>query len=79
VDHGIRWSNSGPIAGMRCTQIHEGAEPAQHTWDDNYLCVPTSSPLQLAWSSAGPIAGRQCTQIYEDADPHTWNDNYLCH
>ncbi|MFP2908285.1 S8 family peptidase, partial [Pyxidicoccus sp. 3LFB2] len=79
VDHGIQWSNSGPIGGMRCTQIHEGSEPAEHTWHDNFLCVPTSSPLQLEWSSSGPLPGRQCLQVFEDADPHTWNDNYLCY
>ncbi len=79
VDHGFKWSSIGPISGMRCTQIYEAIEPAEHTWTDNYLCVPTWSTLHLTWSSAGPIAGKTCTQWYESSDPHTWMDNYLCY
>ena len=30
------WSSAGPIAGKKCTQILEGADP--HTWSDNYFC-----------------------------------------
>lgn len=77
-DLGLRWSRGGAIVGMRCTQIHEAAEPASHGWGDNYLCVPTSSSYQLSWSNAGPIPGRECVPFYEPADPHTWSDNYLC-
>jgi hypothetical protein len=62
---------------MRCTQIIESADP--DTWNDNYLCVPPSSPLIFSWSSAGPIAGKSCVQITESADPHSWMDNYLCY
>jgi peptidoglycan hydrolase-like protein with peptidoglycan-binding domain len=79
VDYGFRWSSAGAIGGMRCTQITEGSEPPEHTWNDNFLCVPTNSPLNLAWSSAGPIAGRTCTMWHEAADPHTWMDNFLCY
>ncbi|RKH63265.1 S8 family peptidase [Corallococcus llansteffanensis] len=79
VNYGIQWSSAGPIGGMRCTQVAEGSEPAAHTWDDNFLCVPTNSPLQFSWSQAGPIAGKLCTRVFEDADPHAWNDNYLCY
>jgi Dual-action HEIGH metallo-peptidase len=79
VNFGIKWSNKGPIGGMRCTQIFEQAEPTAHAWFDNYLCVPNSSPLQLAWSQAGPIAGKGCVQVHEAADPHAWADNYLCY
>jgi 1-phosphatidylinositol phosphodiesterase len=78
VNHGFQYSYAGPIAGMRCVLLDE---PASHAWgwNDNYLCVPPSSPLQLQWSSAGPISGKQCVRIHEDADPGTWNDNYLCY
>lgn len=78
-DFGIRWNSAGPLAGMRCTQIFEQAEPPEHTWLDNYLCVPENSPLQFAWSQAGPIGGKTCVQWFEAADPHTWGDNYLCY
>ncbi|WP_224367833.1 Vps62-related protein [Hyalangium versicolor] len=72
----FRWSPSGPIAGMTCTQITEGADP--YTWNDNYFCNDLG--ITFSWSSSGPIAGKKtCIQVNEPADPHTWNDNYLCH
>jgi len=76
-DWGIQWKSAGPIAGMRCTQIVEAADP--FTWKDNYLCVPSDSPITFTWSSAGPhCGGNGIVQILEPSDPHTWKDNYLC-
>ena len=31
-DYGFRWSNAGPIDGMDCTGVHEGAEPLASVW-----------------------------------------------
>jgi len=73
---GIRWSNAGPIRGMRCIKINEPSEP--HSWDDNYLCVPYSSSLRFSWSCDGQLRGKTCLKWYEDADPHGWHDNFLC-
>lgn len=72
------WSSSGPIAGMHCTQLIEGAAPPEFTWRDNFLC--TDRDIGLRWSPSGPIAGMRCTQIIEGAEPpqFTWRDNYLC-
>ena len=78
-DYEIRWSSAGPLAGMRCTQITEPAEPAEHGWDDNYLCVPDSSPLELQWSTAGRIAKQRCVLIGELRDHDGWKNNYLCY
>jgi len=78
LDPGFKWSSDGTIAGMRCTQISEGSEPLSNGWNNNYLCVPTTSPFHFSWSSAGKIAGSQCLQWLEAADPNTWKDNYLC-
>jgi hypothetical protein len=72
----IRWSSSGPIPAMRCTQILEAADP--HTWADNFLCVEPDAPFIFSWSSHNPIRGAECLQILEPSDPATWNDNYLC-
>jgi hypothetical protein len=77
INHGLVWSNDGPIDGMRCTLINEPSDP--DTWSDNYLCVPSASQLTLSWSFLGPIYGKECIQIVEPADPHTWSDNYLCY
>ena len=74
----MRWSFSGPIPGMRCTQVNEPSEPPQHTWRDNFLCVPPQSPLDFSFSPAGPIPGRHCLRMNEPSDPHTWADNFLC-
>ena len=78
-DFGIRWSSAGAIAGMRCTQITEPAEPAAHGWDDNYLCVPDSSPLELHWSTTGPIEKKRCIPIQELRDRDGWKNNSLCY
>ena len=77
----MRWSYAGPIAGMRCTQIREPSEPFWHTWNDNYLCLPSDSPYQLSWHYAGisNVRGSSCVRWLERADPHTWHDNYLCY
>jgi hypothetical protein len=75
---GMKWSSNGPVPGMRCTRILETAEPAAHSWRNNYLCVPESSPVHFRWSMGGPLRGMDCVQWFEPADPHTWRDNYLC-
>lgn len=72
----MKWSFAGPKNGMKCIQVKEPAGP--NIWHDNYLCLPSDSPLNLKWSFAGPISGKACIQWSEPADPNTWNDNYLC-
>jgi hypothetical protein len=72
----FKWSHSGPISGMKCTQILEGSD--SDSWNDNYLCIPKESTLELQWSYSGPVSDMKCTQIIEGSDPDTWNDNYLC-
>ena len=61
---------------MKCTQITEVAD--DDGWDNNYLCVPQNSPLNLKWSSNGTIPGASCINIHEGADRNDWWDNYLC-
>jgi len=73
---GIKWSSSGKISGMRCTQITEPAEG--RSWTDNYLCVPHSSPLQFSWTSSGITRGKACIKWRERADGDGWDDNFLC-
>jgi hypothetical protein len=50
---GLVWSCGGgecnpALGGLRCTNINETSDI--HTWHDNKLCVPNSSPVQLAWT-----------------------------
>ncbi|MCE9666725.1 hypothetical protein LY474_02765 [Myxococcus stipitatus] len=78
-DIGLRWSAAGPIAGLRCMRVFEGAEPASTGWEDNHLCVPPESPAFLSWSQNGSQSGLTCTRFHEPRDPHTWDDNFLCH
>jgi hypothetical protein len=73
-DFHFRFSSSGPIAGMYCTQIVEWGDP--NGWNDNYLCSERN--LGMKWSYSGPIAGMTCVNVNEPSDPHYWNDNYLC-
>lgn len=57
---GFQWTEGGGttgIPGMKCTQVNEPAEPPSHTWNDNFLCVPAGSPVQLGWTwqaASGP-------------------------
>jgi hypothetical protein len=78
-DFGFKWSSAGPIAGMRCLQITAPEEPAEHGWDNNYLCVPESSPLELRWSTQGNLMEMPCLDFEELADPHGWDNNSLCY
>ncbi|MGV3622932.1 MAG: M15 family metallopeptidase [Archangium sp.] len=78
-DFGMRWSYAGPIDGMTCTNVHEGAESQAAMWADNFLCVPQGSPLRFHWSSAGPITGLPCVRWYEHSETSaTWIDNWMC-
>jgi hypothetical protein len=85
----MRWFHTndvpdpGPGCAWSCAVMNEGAEPAEHDWANNQLCVRhcsqgASSCFQLSFSESGPIPGKACLQLYEPNDPHTWGDNYLC-
>ena len=39
-DYGLQWSQAGELPGMNCTRVNEPAEPADHYWNDNFLCRP---------------------------------------
>jgi len=77
-DVGFRWSNAGPIDGMRCVNTAESADSHAVDWADNYACAPIDAPYELRWSSAGPIDGYQCVHFNEPADSGSWTDNFLC-
>jgi len=82
-DFGLQWSSTGPLEGMRCTRVGEPAEPLIHGWEDNHLCVPESSRLELAWSAGGRIKEKKCLHIGEPGDRHAgqqgWRNTYLCY
>jgi hypothetical protein len=73
-DFHFKFSTSGTVADMNCTQINEPTDP--HSWSDNYLCSERN--LGIKWSSSGPISGMTCINVTEGADPASWGDNYLC-
>lgn len=77
-DIGLKWSSSGPIPGMRCTNVTETSDSHAAAWADNYACVPSDSEFVLSWSSAGALPGQSCVQFNEVADPQSWGDNFLC-
>lgn len=72
----IAWSYAGPVDNMHCIAINEPAEPAAHTWGDNYFC--TSTDIGASFHYAGPDYNKRCVHLSEGSDPHTWHDNYLC-
>lgn len=80
VELGLRWSYAGPIAGLQCTNVTEGAEAHAAAWADNFLCIEPTPFITLHWSPAGPIAGLPCVRWFEhsEAASNTWGDNWLC-
>jgi hypothetical protein len=70
--------DGGPLPGY-CVQIHESAEPWEHTWGDNQLCsnVDLGFSYTSAWPRSHPLPGN-CVHINEPNDPSTWDDNVLC-
>lgn len=79
TDLGMKWSSQGPIDGMVCTNVTEGAEAKPQVWADNFLCLPEGAPYTFTWSSAGPIDGQTCIRWFDHAETSTsWWDNWLC-
>lgn len=77
ADPGMKWSSTGPIAGMKCVNTAESSD--QHDWHNNHLCVPEDSPFNFSWSTADPLPGMECIKWEERSDTAgTWDDNYLC-
>ena len=77
----IRWSHSGPIYGMYCTQITESSKPSWTSWNDNYLCVPKYSPYKFKWLTTRPSNEdrKNCKKINEPRDRYWSNGyHYLC-
>lgn len=79
TDHGVRYSASGPIAGMNCAQMTEASE-TNAAWNDNYICAPTGSSLKLRWSESGALFGKACVAFNESAESvSSWWNNHLCY
>ena len=43
----MRWSDKGPIDGLKCTQIYEPRENWENSWYDNYLCILETAPYNF--------------------------------
>jgi hypothetical protein len=57
----------GATTGMNCTQVNEPWDSTPftaNTWDDNYLCVPSSSSTKLNWSFSGLAAAQHAQTPY---------------
>jgi hypothetical protein len=77
---GMKWSASGPIAGMRCTNIQEPGDSQADDWKDNFLCVPEDSPVTFTFSGKDPLADQTCVRWFDHAEPGiSWTDNWLCY
>ncbi|XP_065648482.1 tolloid-like protein 2 isoform X3 [Hydra vulgaris] len=74
----MRWSDQGPINGMKCTQIMEPQEPQQNRWHDNFICIPSHSPYNFIWSYEGPIKNLPCLQWFAKDGKDGWDNNFLC-
>jgi hypothetical protein len=74
------------IPGMQCNHFSEGGAPGSSTWEDNYLCVPASSPETVCYEEGTPYGCTGCNfqQIdpssspYYSAMPGYWQDNAIC-
>ncbi len=76
---GMKWSASGPIAGMDCANVAESADAHADAWKDDFLCTPKGAPWRFTWSSAGRLDGKTCVRWFDHAETSsTWLDNWMC-
>lgn len=79
---------------MKCTLVYELYEYYENNipsgaWDNNYICVPPTSPINFVWEShtyglgsyLDLVYGQTCTRWWEPTEPasESWDDNYLCY
>jgi hypothetical protein len=64
--YGVEFANSGFPAGKKCVSLSiAGTDKSQgisdgviNAWDDNSICVPWESKLELAWVEQKPTTSR---------------------
>lgn len=83
-DRGLKWSNNGPIAGMKCTLAFEDSDSNADAWSNNYICLPSTSTINLEWSNGVTYVNtvlKTCTQWWEpnESSDQYWTDNFMCY
>ena len=72
----LTWSPRGPIPGLNC--VLASPRGKEHYWNDNALCVPAESSVELWWSDVALGEGKTCLALNEERDPN-WGPNFLCY
>ncbi|XP_046859272.1 LOW QUALITY PROTEIN: tolloid-like protein 1 [Xenia sp. Carnegie-2017] len=68
---GIKWSYSGRLNDLICTQITD-PNGEKRVWNDNYFCVGSNFPYEFYWSKNGTIKNLRCLEWTNS------NRSFLC-
>ncbi|CAF4083719.1 unnamed protein product, partial [Rotaria sp. Silwood1] len=58
------WDNRVCRTDLKCIAT---AEPSDNRWNDNALCLPVQSKIELVWSYCGRVAQMNCSRLYDPA------------
>ncbi|CAM4882300.1 unnamed protein product [Rotaria socialis] len=74
-----RWKSADRCSSdLKCVATVEPGDPQKDWWQDNALCLPVNSNIELIWSWCGPLARVSCVQLYDSSSPAAFHDNHLC-
>ncbi|CAF0882331.1 unnamed protein product [Adineta steineri] len=63
---------------LKCTATVEPLDPQVWWWQDNALCLPVTSNVELVWSYCGTLPQMSCVHMFDSVSPAPFLDNYLC-
>jgi len=73
----LTWSTEGPLDGFRCVNvILDQWGKAYDGWDQQYLCMPRTSPYDIRFSEI-PDADENCLEMRDRGD-HDFPSGYFC-
>lgn len=80
-DIGLVWTLNhwgyGCDTNYKCTRT---IEPSVAAFQDNALCLPVQSNIELVWSYCSkPRLDWDCVLVYDPSSDSSMNDNYLCY
>jgi hypothetical protein len=63
---------------LKCTATVEPLDPQVWWWQDNALCLPVTSNVEMIWSYCGSLPEMLCVRLLDNASPQPFSDNFLC-
>ncbi|CAF0882351.1 unnamed protein product [Adineta steineri] len=63
---------------LKCTATVEPRDPQVWWWQDNAVCLPVTSNVELVWSYCGTLPQMSCVHMFDSVSPAPFLDNFLC-